>query len=84
MGRKCALRVCTLKCDNFVVENKMQRTKKDNLTFKNSVDGYKVTFIFHTAWFGLSVVTLKMEYLYWMILRRRSSWLQVFGTGSRV
>ena len=75
MGRKCALRVCTLKFDDFVVENKMQIKKKDDLTFKNSVGEYIVTCIFHTALFGLSVVALK---------NRRSLGLQVFETGSRV
>lgn len=75
MGRKCALRVCTLKCDDFAVENKMQRKKKYDLTFKNSVDEYIVTCILHTALFGLSVVTLK---------NRRSSGLQVFETVRRV
>ena len=84
MGRKCALRVCTLKCDDFAVENKMQRKKIDNLTFKNSVDEYIVTYIFHTALFGLSVVELKMEYSRCMILHRRSSGLQVFETVRRV
>lgn len=53
----------------------MLRKMKDSVTLKNSVDGYKVTYIFHTALFGLTIVTLKMEYLYCMILRRRSSWL---------
>ena len=84
MGRKCALRVCTLKCDDFVVENKMQIKKKDDVTFKNSVDEYIVTCIFHRALFGLSVVVLKMEYSRCMILRRRSSGLQVFETVRRV
>ena len=62
----------------------MQRKEKDDLTFKNSNDEYKVTCIFHTALFGLSVVALRMEYLRYMILHRRSSGLQVFETVCRV
>lgn len=54
-------------------KTKCKDRKKDDLTFKNSVDEFIVTCIFHTALFGLSVVTLK---------NRRSSGLQVFETGS--
>lgn len=84
MGRKCALRVRTLKCDDFVIENKLQRKKKEDLNFRNRVDEYKVTSIFHTALFGQSVVELKMEYSRSMILHGRSSGLQVFETVRRV